>query len=122
MLCVWTAPNPADVGGGSRRCTAVGPVGSEHFHDFDATRVEHATVAFEGARETHVDQRTGEPRRHEEDVDGDGDTDLVFHFRVGDTDLTCDSTEGKLVGENFDGQAIEGTDAVRMINTGGGKP
>ena len=88
--------------------------------DFDATTVDHTTVTFEGASETHVDENTGSARRHEEDVDGDGDTDLVSHFRLGDTDLTCESTEGKLEGETFDGQAIEGTDAVRMINRGGG--
>ena len=90
--------------------------------DFDATTVDHTTVTFEGASETHVDKKTGLARRHEEDVDGDGDTDLVLHFRLGDTDLTCDSTEGTLSGETFDGQAIEGTDAVRMVDQGGGKP
>ena len=84
--------------------------------DFDALTVDHGTVTFEGATETHVDQKTGAPRRHEEDVDGDGDIDLVFHFRLGDTGLDCASTEGTLSGETFDGQAIEGTDAVRMVD------
>jgi len=90
--------------------------------DFDAMTVDHTTVTFEGASETHVDKKSGEPRRHEEDVDYDGDMDLVFHFRLGDTTLTCDSTEGTLTGETFDGQAIEGSDSVRMINRGGGPP
>ena len=83
--------------------------------NFDALTVDHTTVKFEGASETHVDKRSGEPRRHEEDVDRDGDVDLVFHFRRGDTDLTCESTEGMLTGETFDGMLIEGTDAVRMV-------
>ncbi len=86
--------------------------------DFDATTVDHTTVTFEGASETHVDKRTGQPRRHEEDVDGDGDTDLVFHFRYGDTGLTCASTEGTLSGETFDGIPIEGSDAVNMVDRG----
>ena len=90
--------------------------------DFDATTVDHTTVTFEGASETHVNKKTGDPRRHEEDVDGDGDTDLVFHFRLGDTDLGCDATEGILTGETFDGVPINGTDAVRMIDQGGGQP
>lgn len=84
--------------------------------DFDATIVDHTTVTFEGASETHFDRRTGELRRHEEDVDYDGDTDLVFHFRLSETELSCDSTEATLMGETFDGLAIQGTDAVRMID------
>ena len=82
---------------------------------FDATTVDHTTVTFEGASETHVHKKSGEPRRHEEDVDGDGDTDLVFHFRLVNTTLTCTSTYGTLTGEIIGGQAIEGTDAVRMV-------
>ncbi len=95
------------------------PVAILTTEEFDATTVDHTTVTFEGASETHVHKKSGEPRRHEEDVDGDGDTDLVFHFRLGDTDLTCESTEGTLTGEIFDGQAIQGTDAVRMVEGGG---
>jgi len=83
--------------------------------DFDATTVDHKTVTFEGGSETHVDQISGELRRHEEDVDDDGDIDLVFHFRLGETDLTCDSTQGTLTGLTFEGQSIEGTDNIRMV-------
>lgn len=82
--------------------------------DFDATTVDHTTVTFEGASETHVNRRSGEPRRHEEDVDGDGDTDLVFHFRLGATGLTCASTEGIFSGDIF-GTPIEGTDSISMV-------
>ena len=84
--------------------------------DFDAMTVDHTTVTFEGASETHVKKRTGEPRRHEEDVDLDGDMDLVFHFRLGDTTLICESSTGTLIGETYDGMPIEGTDSVLMIN------
>ena len=47
---------------------------------FDATSVDHATVTFEGASEIHIAKKTGLPQRHEEDVDKDGDIDLLFHF------------------------------------------
>lgn len=82
--------------------------------DFDATTLDHTTVIFEGAREVHIDPMTGNPRRHEDDVDEDGDIDLIFHFRLDDTDLTCDSTDGRLSGETYGGQAIGGTDAISM--------
>lgn len=83
---------------------------------FDALTVDDTTVTFEGAAEFHVKRRTGEPIRHEEDVDGDSDLDLVFHFRLGDTDLTCDSTEGTLTGRTFAGVEVQGTDSVRMLD------
>jgi hypothetical protein len=86
---------------------------------FDATTVDHTTVTFEGASETHVDKKSGEPKRHEEDVDEDGDIDLVLHFRVGDTTLTCDSTEGTLTGKTFNATEIVGTDSIRMVDAGG---
>jgi predicted outer membrane repeat protein len=84
--------------------------------EFDATTVDHTTVTFEGASEIHVNKKTGEPHLHVKDVDFDGDLDLVFHFRLGDTALTCDSAVGALTGETYDGIPIEGTDSVRMIN------
>ncbi len=82
---------------------------------FDATTVDHTTITFEGASEMHTTSQG--VQRHEKDVDGDGDLDLVLHFLLGDTGLTCASTEGTLVGETFDGQTIEGTDLVRMVRS-----
>lgn len=83
--------------------------------DFDAMTVDHTTVLFEGAGETHTDKKTGSPRRHEEDVDADGDVDLVFHFRLSDTGLACESTEGILSGQLVDGEAITGTAEISML-------
>ena len=40
---------------------------------FDATTVDHTTVTFGDASETHVDKKTGVAKRHDEDVNGDGD-------------------------------------------------
>lgn len=82
---------------------------------FDATTVDHTTVTFEGASEWHVNKKTGDPERHEKDADGDGDTDLILHFRLGDTNLTCDSTEAMLTGETFGGETIGGFDNVNMV-------
>jgi hypothetical protein len=82
--------------------------------DFNALAVDYTTVSFEGARELHMDKR-GQPIRHVEDVGLDGDMDLVFHFYVRNTALTCGSVIGQLKGLTYDGIPIEGTDSIRMV-------
>jgi hypothetical protein len=85
--------------------------------DFDATTVDHTTVTFGvgGATETHIKKKSGEVKRHEEDVDLDGDIDLVFHFRFGETGLVCDDVEACLTGETYDGTQIIGCDAITTV-------
>jgi len=79
--------------------------------DFDVTQVDTRSVEFEGAFEMHM-------QGHFEDIDGDGDIDLVFRFRMGDTVLRCEDTEGKLTGLLVDGTPFEGIDAVKMVSLG----
>jgi len=81
---------------------------------FDATAVDHTTVNLDGAYESHADAKTGLARRHEKDIDHDGDVDLLFHFRFGETELTCDSTEATLTGYLFDGTEFTSTSQVKM--------
>jgi len=52
-----------------------------------------------------------------EDVDSDGDKDMLFHFKTEDlaTVLTENSTEATLVGETTDGVSIQGTDEVQIV-------
>jgi hypothetical protein len=79
--------------------------------DFDVTQVDTRSVEFEGAFEMSM-------QGHFEDIDGDGDIDLVFRFRMGDTVLRCEDTEGKLTGLLVVGTPFEGTDAVKMVSLG----
>ncbi len=73
---------------------------------FDATTVDHTTVTLGEAYEAHVDRKSGIPRRHVEDVDGDGDMDLVFHFRFDQTALPCDPDVVPFDGRTYDGQRL----------------
>ncbi len=77
---------------------------------FDATTVDPLTVRFgpASATETHG-------AGHIEDVDGDGDLDMVLHFRFGHTGIQCGDTQATLTGATFSGQAITGTDAIRTV-------
>jgi hypothetical protein len=75
---------------------------------FDATSVDPLSIQFgpHGATEAHG-------RGHTEDVDGDGDLDLVLHFNTQDTGIRCGDTSASLTGETFDGQAIHGSDSIQ---------
>ena len=77
---------------------------------FDATTVDSATVEFgpDGATENHG-------VRHLEDVDVDGDLDLVLHFKTQETGIQCGDTSASLTGETFYGDAIEGSDSIRTV-------
>ena len=81
--------------------------------EFDAREVDHTTVRFgpNGALEAH-ENRFG-LKRHEVDVDGDRDLDLLFHFLLAETGLACDDQEAVLTGQTFNGLRIRGVDTIR---------
>jgi hypothetical protein len=93
---------------------------------FDATTINADTVRFgrDGsatlASEKH--QQDGTAIRHEADANGDGLTDLVFHFRLGDTDFSCaDIPIGSsafipatISGQLAGGEEFEGTGGFEM--------
>lgn len=78
--------------------------------DFDAATVDPATVSFgpDAAPPVH---ESG----HLEDVDGDGDTDLVFHFRTQQTGIVGDTEEACINGRTVDDEEIAGCDAVNPV-------
>ena len=78
--------------------------------DFDATQLDQSTIRFgpAGARITH---KTG----HLEDIDRDGDTDLMLHFRIRDTGIICGDRAAELSGQTNAGQTVFAVDAIRTV-------
>lgn len=82
---------------------------------FDAMMVDHTTVMFgpAGAMETHSNKHG--IIRHEEDVDFDGDVDLVFHFRGYETGISCGDTLVTLEGMTWAGEYFDATAMIRTV-------
>jgi hypothetical protein len=77
---------------------------------FDATSVEPTTVRF-GATGTEA-----APVHTElEDVDHDGDMDLLLLFKTQETGIKCGNTSATVTGETLDGKKFAGTDSIRTV-------
>lgn len=76
--------------------------------NFDATQVDPSTVVF-GPSES-APARAGKLK----DVDSDGDTDLILHFKTSSLGFECDDSEGTLVAQTYSGTHVEGTDSVKL--------
>lgn len=77
---------------------------------FDATAVDPTTVLFgaTGMEVAPVQSAT-------EDVDGDGDLDMVLHFVTQDTGITCGNTFALLTAVTFGGETVKGFDSIETV-------
>jgi hypothetical protein len=83
---------------------------SDNVATFDASSVDPATILFGPAGTEAV------PVHDDwEDVDGDGDIDMILHLNTQDTNINCGDTSVTLTGETFDGQSIKGIDSIRTV-------
>ena len=75
---------------------------------FDAATVDPETVELEGVDPVKWAM---------DDVDEDGDLDLILHFSTRDLagPLDINSTDATLSGETYDGEAFTGVDSVRIV-------
>jgi len=72
--------------------------------DFDASQVDSLSVRFGPGKADIVVRSMSESQ----DVDGDGDTDLLLFFQPNKPGLGCGDTEALLVGRTKDGKAFQG--------------
>lgn len=77
---------------------------------FDAATVDSTTVLFgpSGTEAAPVKSAL-------QDVDGDGDIDMILHFNTQTTGIQCGDTSATLTGETLDGQMIKGSDDINTV-------
>jgi len=81
--------------------------------DFDTVEVDQSSLTLAGSA-ARVKGKSGNVGSFE-DVDGDGDLDLVVQFPTVDLDLTEADTESVLEGQTLDGTPIQGTDSIVVV-------
>ncbi len=90
---------------------------------FDATTIDPATVRFAEAP-VAVRGAKAHLMASIEDVDGDGNLDLVLHFQVQDLQLESGVTQAVLTGQTYSGEQVRGSGIVSVVSptsTAGGK-
>lgn len=110
FICEWDVqidvkpgsyPNSINLG-----ARGVVPVAILTSEALDATTVDPVSVLFADAAPL---------RWAYEDVDYDGDDDLVFHFKILELNLTDASTVAILTGQTFGGQPFMAADTVNIV-------
>jgi hypothetical protein len=88
---------------------------------FDATTVDPETVIFDIFL---INGSTPPNKCAIEDVDGDGDLDLICHFSIPEIDHKCMGivdgrvvhATGQILADTFDGLPIQGLDSIRWLH------
>jgi hypothetical protein len=86
--------------------------------DFDATLVDPTSVIFGRENATPVHNPSSGSGRLRQDVDDDGDIDLMLFFETQAVGLKWGDTEACLFGTLTTGQSFSGCDAVRVLKQG----
>ena len=92
------------------RSRGVVPIAILTTEEFDATSIDVSSLRF-GA----TGDEAAVVRAVLDDVDNDGDTDLLVFFRTQDTAIDCETLFTYISGVTMSGESIAGTDSVAIV-------
>jgi hypothetical protein len=101
----------------SRGVIPVAILGSD---TFDVADVDVMTLACgpDAAASSHDLTKSGLFEDHLRDVNDDGFTDLVSHYRIQEMGISPDDADACITGETLDGTPFEGCDVIRAVSGG----
>lgn len=92
------------------RSRGVIPVALLSTADFDATTAEPTAIRF-----GHAGTEASPANFTLTDIDGDGRTDMLLHFRTQRTGIQCGDQYAALSGKTLSGENLHGTDSIQTV-------